>query len=105
MSQTQNLIAALKRLLKAEGVTYARVAAHLQLSEASVKRQFSLQSFSLQTLESICDLLQIELVELAQAAAREQHELHRLSAAQEAELVADPGRLLTAVCLLNHWSA
>jgi transcriptional regulator with XRE-family HTH domain len=105
MSQTQNLIATLKRLLKAEGITYARVAAHLALSEATVKRQFSLQSFSLQTLEAICDLLRIELAELAQAAARNQPELHKLSPAQEKELVADPGRLLTAVCVLNHWSA
>jgi DNA-binding Xre family transcriptional regulator len=105
MSQTHNLIVALKRLLKAEGVTYARVAAHLQLSEASVKRQFSLQSLSLQTLEAICDLLQIELVDLAQAAAQEQQALHSLSAAQEAELMAEPGRLLTAVCVLSHWSA
>jgi transcriptional regulator with XRE-family HTH domain len=105
MSQTQNLIATLKRLLKAEGITYARVATHLALSEATVKRQFSLQSFSLQTLEAICDLLHIELAELVQAAARNQPALHKLSTAQEKELVADPGRLLTAVCVLNHWSA
>ncbi|NVD69080.1 helix-turn-helix transcriptional regulator [Duganella sp. BJB1802] len=105
MSQTHHLIATLKRLLKADGITYARVATHLQLSEATVKRQFSLQSFSLRTLEAICDLLHIELSELVQAAAQSQSTLHNLSAAQEKELVADPGRLLTAVCVLNHWSA
>lgn len=104
MSQTQHLIATLKRLLKADGITYARVAAHLQLSEATVKRQFSLQSFSLQTLEAICDLLHMELAELVQAAAQSQATLRSLSATQEKELVADPGRLLTAVCVLNHWS-
>jgi transcriptional regulator with XRE-family HTH domain len=41
MSQASQLIAALKRVLKARGLTYADVAAHLGLSEASVKRQFS----------------------------------------------------------------
>ncbi len=105
MSQTHDLIATLKRLLKGRGVTYAGVAAHLGLSEASVKRQFSQQNFSLQTVEAICDLLQMELYEVVQAAEKAQFELHRLTEAQEAELVADPGRVLTAVCVLNHWTA
>jgi len=41
MSQTEHLVATLKRLLKARGVTYRQVAGHLGLSEPSVKRQFS----------------------------------------------------------------
>ncbi|MES2150169.1 MAG: helix-turn-helix transcriptional regulator [Pseudomonadota bacterium] len=104
MSQTQHLIATLKRLLKADGVTYARVAEHVGLSEASVKRNFSRHSFDLQTLEAICALIRLELYELVQAAERSQTEVHHLSAGQEAELVADPARLLTAVCVLNNWS-
>lgn len=103
MSQSTELIATLKRLLKAHGKTYADVARHLGLSEASVKRQFSCQSFSLRTLESICDLLQIELLELVQAAANGQPGLRHLSEAQEAELVSEPKLALVAVCVLNHW--
>lgn len=103
MSQSTELIAALKRLLKAQGKTYADVAQHLGLSEASVKRQFSRQSFSLRTLELICDLLQIELLELAQVAAQKQAGLSQLSEAQEAELVSQPKLALVAVCVLNHW--
>ncbi|MET3133112.1 transcriptional regulator with XRE-family HTH domain [Oxalobacteraceae bacterium GrIS 1.11] len=105
MSQTHQLVHTLKRLLKAQGITYARVGLHLGLSEASVKRQFSLQNFSLHTIEAICNLLQLELYELVQAAEQAQRALHRLTHAQEAELVAEPGRLLTAVCVLNHWTA
>lgn len=104
MSQTQNLVNTLKHLLKVRRLSYADVAAHLQLSEASVKRQFSQQSFSLRTLESICDLLQLELGELVQAAEQAQAGVSRLSAAQEAELVRDPRRVLVAVCVLNHWT-
>lgn len=103
MSQTGQLITALKRLLKVQGRTYADVAQHLGLSEASVKRQFSRQSISLHTLESLCDLLQIELLELAQAAANDPPQLRRLSEAQEAQLVSEPTLTLVAVCVLNHW--
>jgi transcriptional regulator with XRE-family HTH domain len=102
MSQTDLLVATLKRLLKARGTTYAQVAAHLGLSEASVKRQFSQRSFHVRTLESVCDLIQVELAELVQAAEDSQADVRQLSEEQEAELVADPRRLLVAVCMLNH---
>lgn len=104
MSQTLQLVTILKRELKARGVTYARVATHLRKSEATVKRQFSQQSFSLRTLEAICDLIDLNLAELAQAAEDAQAGLRQLSDAQEADLVADPRRMLVAVCVLNHWS-
>ncbi len=104
MSQTENLVTALKRLLKARGVTYLAVAQHLGLSEASVKRQFSRRSFRLDTLEAVCDLLTIDLAELVRAAQEAQPAVRQLLAAQEADLVADPRRLLVAVCVLNHMS-
>lgn len=104
MSQTKELVVALKRQLKGRGVTYLQVADHLGLSEASVKRQFSQMSFSLRTLESICDLLEVEIAELARDAADAQANVHQLSVAQETSLVADPQRLLVAVCVLNNWT-
>ena len=80
------------------------VAAHLDRSVPAIKRQFSQQSFSVRTLEKICDLLEIDLLELMQASEDAQASLHQLSETQEAELVAVPQRLLVAVCALNHWS-
>jgi transcriptional regulator with XRE-family HTH domain len=102
MSQTEHLVATLKRLLKARGVTYQQVARHLGLSEPSVKRQFSRLSFRLDTIEAICDLLTIDLAELVRAAEESQPAVHQLRPEQEADLVADPRRLLVAVCVLNH---
>jgi len=104
MSQTLQLITTLKRQLKARGVTYAQVATHLKKSEATIKRQFSQQSFSVRTLESISDLIEMNLAELVQAAEDAQSGLRQLSEAQEAELVNDPRRMLIAVCVLNHWT-
>lgn len=102
MSQTLQLVEALKRILKARGITYAQVGEHLGLSEASVKRQFSQASFRLRTLEAICEHAQIDFAELARSAEDAQAEVRQLDEAQEADLVADPRRLLVAVCVLNQ---
>lgn len=104
MSQTQQLVGALKQLLRARGYTYAQVADHLGLSEASVKRQFSQQRFTLDGIEAICTLLGIDFIDLAQAAERDQPRVHQLAVAQEEALLASPRLLLTAVCVLNHWT-
>lgn len=72
MSQTNNLLLALKKQLRAQGKTYADVAQLLDLSEASVKRLFASQSFTLQRLEQLCDWLQIEFSELMQQAQQQQ---------------------------------
>lgn len=53
MSQTHALIQALKKQLRAQGKTYADVADLLELSEASVKRLFATESFTLQRLGGV----------------------------------------------------
>lgn len=105
MAQTSQLIGTLKQALKANGKTYADVAEHLQLSEASVKRLFSEQSFSLARLDQVCQLLKMEISDLVQ----QMNELQRapisgLSLDQEREIAADLKLLLVTVCVLNHWS-
>lgn len=104
MAQSNQLIAALKQALKAHGRTYADVAHHLNLSEASVKRLFSRRSFTLQRLDQICQMLEIEisdLMQLLQERAAEQ--ISGLSLDQEREIVADRELLLVTVCILNRW--
>ncbi len=103
-SQTEQVVDTLKKQLKARGITYRAVAQHLGLSEPSVKRQFSQRRLRLDTLEAIADRAGLDLAELVRMADADQARTHRLSAAQEADLVADPRRLLVAVCVLNHMS-
>ena len=104
MAQTNQLIETLKQALKAHGKTYADVARHLGLSEASVKRLFSQKRFSLQRLDQVCQLMDIEISDLV----RQMHEgsgvLSRLTMQQERELVGDPELLMIAVCVLNRWT-
>jgi len=51
MGQRTQIVAELKRALRARGLTYAQVAKHLQLSEASVKRLFAAGDLSLERLK------------------------------------------------------
>ena len=103
MTQTSALIATLKRSLRAQGVTYAQVAEALELSEASVKRLFSEQQLSLSRLETICQLLGLEFIDLVQLMAQQQPKVSQLSVSQEREIAGDIERLLVTICVLNHW--
>ena len=50
MTLRVQLVEALKRVLKAQGLTYAMLAERIGMSEASVKRMFSDQSIRLERL-------------------------------------------------------
>ena len=103
MNEISQLVNTLKRRLKANGMTYRDLATALGLSEASVKRQFAQNRFSLDRLVEISNLLGFTLAELAHDAAVSERRLHTLSETQEKELVSDAKLLLVAVCVLNQW--
>ena len=104
MAQTRELINTLKKALKAQGKTYADVAVALELTEASVKRLFSQQSFSLSRLDKVCQLLDMEITDLVQLMNEQQQHLQQLTVEQEKEITADVTLTLVAVCVLNRWT-
>ena len=104
MAQTRELINTLKKALKAQGKTYADVAVALGLTEASVKRLFSQQSFSLSRLDKVCQLLDMEITDLVQLMSEQQQHLQQLTIEQEKEITADVTLTLVAVCVLNRWT-
>jgi transcriptional regulator with XRE-family HTH domain len=104
MTLRLELIAALKRQLKAQGITYARLAQAVGLSEAAVKRMFSRQALSLVRLEQICAVLGIGLAELAIESRQGHVSLAELDADSEEALVRDPALLLALYLVLNRWS-
>ncbi|MCP4433143.1 MAG: helix-turn-helix transcriptional regulator [Gammaproteobacteria bacterium] len=104
MTQTTALISTLKHLLRKSRVTYADIADHLSMSEANVKRLFATQSFALPRLESICQLLQLELSDLFAIYEESRQRITGLSLQQEKELVGDASLLLVAVSVRNHLS-
>jgi transcriptional regulator with XRE-family HTH domain len=104
MAQGAGLVAALKRSLKAQGLTYARVAHGLGMSEASVKRMFSRREFTLKRLEQICEFAGVELAELARSLGSDERLLAQLSRQQEREIVADRKLMLVALCAMGGWT-
>jgi len=102
--ESRQLVETLKRRLRAQRVTYRQVAAHLGLSEASIKRMFSQGEFSLARLEAIYGLIDCTIGELVQEMEAARHRVARLTEAQEHELVEDARLMLVAYCVLNHWT-
>ena len=100
MPQTAALVDALKSELRARKLTYAQVATHLAMSEASVKRMFSRNEFTLERIDAICAFLGIEFTDLARTLGGSGGEVSRLTELQERELVADPKLMLVALCTL-----
>lgn len=103
MANTEQLVTALKKVLKSRGQTYADLAAGLSLSEASIKRLFAERSFTLQRLDDICRLLEIDLYELARIARGEADTARELTLAQEEVLAADRRLLGVFWLVLNNW--
>ena len=103
MVQSKRIVNALKQVLKTRGIAYEQVAGHLALSLSSVKRMFSTGAFSLERLEMVCDLADVDLLELARLADAQRLQVSSLTVDQERELVSDPALLLVAVCAFNRW--
>ena len=104
MTETDRLVATLKRLLRRQGLAYRDVAPALGLAESSVKRLFASGRFSLERIVQVARLLGYTLAELALEAEATGTRVRALTPAQEREIVSDPNLLVVAACVLNHWS-
>ena len=69
MNETQRMLDTLKRCLRARGMTYGRLGRALGLSESSVKRLFSDESFTVARLERVCKALDMSIAELSRMTA------------------------------------
>jgi len=102
MTQSTALVQTLKRALRTARITYADIAAHLAMSEANVKRLFTTQSFTLQRLETICEMMNMDLADLFNLLESERQRIRHLTRQQEQELVSDVKLLLVAVSVRNQ---
>jgi transcriptional regulator with XRE-family HTH domain len=103
MAQRKEIIDMLKRSLKQKGLTYADIARQLQLSEISIKRNFSHKNFTLDRLESICNMANVDFTDLVHMADDEQEKISSLTLEQEDELLNDLRFLVVAICVQNAW--
>ncbi|MEM7706898.1 MAG: helix-turn-helix transcriptional regulator [Pseudomonadota bacterium] len=104
MQEVRQLVAGLKRIMKSRGITYASLAEALGISEASVKRTFSQQTFTLERLAKICEVLDLSLYELTRTARLAEDSLPaQLTDEQESALAENPQLLCYFYLLLNGW--
>jgi DNA-binding Xre family transcriptional regulator len=103
MSQISQVNQTLKQLLRQQQITYKDIALELDMSEANIKRIFSTQSFTLERLEQICDILGMSLSDLFALTDKQTPQISQLTVEQENELLADPKLLLVAVCVRDSW--
>ena len=104
MSTTADLVTALKRELKAAGVTYAVLASRLGMAESSVKRMLARGDMPLSRVDAICRALQLDFAELARRVADAQPLMTELTHEQERAVVADKKLLLVAISVLSLWT-
>lgn len=104
MPQSTELIKTLKKQLRASGITYQHIAQELDLSEASVKRLFSEESFTIQRFERICELAGLDFSDLVVLAQKSRHQLETLSMEQEKEIANDLVLLMVTVSVINGFS-
>lgn len=105
VTETRQLLDTLKKLQKAQGLTYADIAPRVGLSEASVKRLFSSGTFTLARLEAFCRVLDVDFFELARLARGRPEAPREMTDKQEAALAADARLLAVFYLLLHDWTA
>src|SRR3546814_688732 len=103
MAERDQLLRALKQVLKLRGMRYSDLARGLGVSEPTVKRMLSTGRIDLARLERICGLLDIDLFELVRVARGARAEREHLEPVQEEALAADPRLLLVFHLLGNDW--
>ena len=100
---TREIVETLKKILRTRGMTYAELARALRLSTPTVKRMFSRRTFTLERLEEILRVLEIDLLELARMSHGRHTGPAELSLEQETALARD-ARLFSIFWLLtNEW--
>jgi transcriptional regulator with XRE-family HTH domain len=101
MASSSVLVAGIKARLRLQGLSYARLAEALDVSEPTVKRDLARGNFTLERLDAICRVLGVGIDDLLQASGPTA--LTELSEAQERALVADPKLVLVTYLSINDW--
>jgi transcriptional regulator with XRE-family HTH domain len=96
-------VEALKKCLRAHGMTYAALARELRISEASVKRMFSRGSFTLSRIEEILAALDLDLHEVARMSLASGAGPAELTLDQETALAKDERLISVFWLVLNGW--
>src|SRR5262245_27037210 len=103
MTARSRFVEELKKAVHGRGMTYAKLGSALRLSEASVKRMFSRGTFTLERIEQILGVLDLDLHDVARMCRVSAGE-GALTHDQEAALAKDERLFSVFWLLLNDWT-
>ena len=104
MTNSKTLINNLKRELKRQNIGYAELAQKLEISESTVKKMLAKGDFTLKRLDQICEVINVEYLELIENVNEEVIRVSKLTHSQEQAMVEDPLLLLMGYATINYWS-
>jgi len=104
MARSPQIVDVLKLELRSQGIQYKQLAEKLDLSESTIKHMFSSKNFSLKRLDSVCEILGMELTDLVAKYEAQSPKIEQLSLEHEKELVSDAALCLVAYCVVNNWT-
>lgn len=100
MRQTNLLIIQIKKLLKSQGLNYRDLAKKLKISESSVKRIFAKNTFTLDRLDEICEVLEVEFYDLAKMIKSSEPEIQRSLSIEQEKILSRDEKLFVYFYLL-----
>lgn len=101
-STSAALLAGIKAILRARGMSYRELAQVLGVSHATIKRDLSRGRFSMQRLDEMCEALEVGLDDLLRQ-PDDLGLLTELTEEQEIALVSNPRLLVVMYLVLNDW--
>lgn len=104
MKTRQYIFESLRAHLKARQLTFKHISQELGVSEQTVKRIFLQQDCSLERLEKICELVQLDMRDLVRSSPRPRKFIQHLTLQQEEQLAQNKKLLMVAVCTLSLWT-
>ncbi len=103
MARSKQIVDAIKVTLKHQGFTYRALAEKLDVSESTVKQMFANGNFSLNRLDAICELLDVDLNALLEVSESLEDRVTSISIENEQALVENRKLLVVGYFLANHW--
>jgi DNA-binding Xre family transcriptional regulator len=102
MSARLAILASIKAVLRARNMPYRDLARAIKVSEATIKRDLSRGTFSLERLDAICAALGVSLSDLLEAPDHREL-VTELTKVQEVALAGDPRALVVTYLILGDW--
>lgn len=104
MAKTKQLVDCIKSELRTKGLTYKKLSERLKITESAVKHMFSNGNFSLERLDEISDVLEVDMSDLVALTVDREPKLEHITPEQETELVQDMKLFIVAYAVINYWS-